>query len=321
MSTDFERGLRAQMERAPVRPRPGVVREAFRRSRRQRITTRAVMAAGTAVAAAAAATIAVTVPGSPHAEAAAYVISQMSSALAAANNDIMYVSSSMAGTDANGSGHVGEQHWYYRNQSRMLSDYNGAVQDNWDTLTTVTLGTLDTTTYVDHNQRVANINSQVYTNAVRDAVRKWIKATGPACNPRVIPDYSPGENFIPNASWLSADIHALLSCAGETATWNQHVNGTEAIKLVSHMGAMTFWVWVNQATFLPIGEGISSTVKADGSMTEWFTWLPPTQANLAMLTGQIPAGYRVVHYPRRYSVLTRVGSMPGVVWSTQPPRR
>ena len=315
MSTDFARALRAEMEQAPISPRPGMAREAFRRSRRHRAATRAAIAAGTAVAAAVAITLTAR-PSQPRVETAAYVVSQMSSALAAANSDIMYVSQGMVGVDANGTGHVGEQHWYYRNQSRMLSDYNGAVQDNWDTLTTVKQGTLDTTTAVDHQQRQVIIAPRVYTNAVRDEVKQRPEA----CNPRVVPDFSPGEFLVPNASWLSGYIHALLSCAGETATWNQHVNGTEAIKLVSHIGAMTFWVWVNQATFLPIGEGISSTVRADGSMTEWFAWLPPTKANLASLTGQIPAGYRVVHYPVRYSVIAGIGSTRGVAWSTQPPR-
>lgn len=44
MSIDFERELRAGMEQAPIRPRPDLVRDAFRRSRRRRRAARAAMA-------------------------------------------------------------------------------------------------------------------------------------------------------------------------------------------------------------------------------------------------------------------------------------
>jgi hypothetical protein len=45
MSTDFEQRLRAEMEQVAVRPRPGLVKEAYRSYRGKRRMTRAVVAA------------------------------------------------------------------------------------------------------------------------------------------------------------------------------------------------------------------------------------------------------------------------------------
>jgi hypothetical protein len=53
MSTGFGQRLRAEMDQVAVRPRPGLVTEAYRRYRGKRRMMRAVAAAGTALAIAA----------------------------------------------------------------------------------------------------------------------------------------------------------------------------------------------------------------------------------------------------------------------------
>ena len=89
MSTGFEQRLRAEMEQAAVRPRPGLVKEAYRSYRRKRRMTRAVVAAGAAVAIAAGTAVGVTAATTSRAaipaQTTAYVVSHVSSALATAN--------------------------------------------------------------------------------------------------------------------------------------------------------------------------------------------------------------------------------------------
>jgi hypothetical protein len=290
MSIDFERELRAEMERAPIRPRPDVVQVAYRRFRRRWLATRAALA-GTAVVAGAAATIAVTgLPGQQRIETTAYVIGQVNSALSAANNDVMYVS--QGGVDyMNPDGTAfGTQYWGYGNQSREVTVFGGVEQDNWDTVTHVKRGLKDVEVGVNYRQRTAIKQSTIIP----------VKTAAEPMNCGGIPGgllYSPGSGAIENASFIAGYMRILLGCGGVSTTWNQPYDGTQAVKLTGHFAAVTWWVWIDQATFLPIADGFSSTVKTDGSGSDRYGWLPPTKANLANLTGPIPGGFKVITDP------------------------
>lgn len=67
--------------------------------------------------------------------------------------------------------------------------------------------------------------------------------------------------------------------------------------VTGHFAAVTWWVWIDQATFLPIADGFSSTVKTDGPGSDRYGWLPPTKADLANPTGPIPGGFTVITDP------------------------
>ncbi len=308
MSIEFERELRAEMEQAPIRPRPDVVAVAYRRSRGRKLATRAALAAGTAVIASVAATIAVTgPPGQQRVETTAYVISQVNSALAAANNDVMYVS--QGGVDyMNPSGTAfGTQYWGYGNQSRETTVFGGVEQDNWDTVTHVKQGLRDIEVSVGYKQRIAIKSTTIIPTTT---VNQPFTCGG---IPGGLLD-SPGSGAIENASFIAGYMHTLLSCGDTTTSWNQRFDGTEAIKVTGHFGAVTWWVWIDRATFLPIADGFSSTVKTDGSGSDRYEWLPPTKASLADLTGPIPAGFKVVTYP----VSTIAIPGPPTLSSTRP---
>jgi hypothetical protein len=85
---------------------------------------------------------------------------------------------------------------------------------------------------------------------------------------------------------LSSIIKSGLRCGVFRVTGHQRVDGIDTIKLTgsSDHGSPTVTLWVNSHTYLPVqGTGFGTTMK--------FRWLPPTQANLAQLTGTIPPGF------------------------------
>ena len=85
---------------------------------------------------------------------------------------------------------------------------------------------------------------------------------------------------------LSSIIKSGLRCGVFRVAGHQRVDGIDTIKLTgsSDHGSSTVTLWVNSRTYLPVqGTGFGTTMK--------FRWLPPTQANLAKLTGTIPPGF------------------------------
>jgi hypothetical protein len=293
MSTDFERELRTEMEQAPIRPRTGVVREAYRRARRRQLATRATLAAGTAVVASIAATIAVTgLPGQQRIETTAYVISQVNDALAAASGDIVYID--QAGLD--GAGTAGAtysaqperiQYWAYSNQSRTLTTYDRSKTDVWDTVTQVKQGTEDALVNVSYQRRTVTKTATIFP---RPPSQPGISCYG---IPGGLMDQT-GSGLIENASFLASIMHDNLRCAGSSGIGHQRFDGVEAIVLTGHSGVITWHLWINEATFLPIADGFSAPRgTGQGSSSERYAWLAPTAANLSTLTGPVPAGFTV----------------------------
>jgi len=317
MSIDLERELREVMERAPISPRPNVVKESYRRFRRRRLVTRAALAAGAAVAVSAATVIAVTgLPGQQHVETTAYVLSQMNSALAAASGDVMYISQD--GTDPTGSTPNPEsiQYWAYGSQSRMLTTYDGAKSDVWDTLTHVKQGLEDSVVSVNYHQRTVVKDGTIFPHVPT-------QSTGGCYGiPGGLQD-SPGNGLIENASLLAGLMHALVHCGSMSAAWHQRFDGTQAVELTGHYGNTTWHVWIDEATFLPIADGFSSPDADQPSSSERYAWLAPTAAHLALLTGPIPAGFTVTTHPPTVQVSVPHPKPAGppalpTVWGTGP---
>jgi hypothetical protein len=91
---------------------------------------------------------------------------------------------------------------------------------------------------------------------------------------------------------------ALLGCANLTVKRGQAIDGIDAITITQ--GATT--LWINAATCLPIQETVTNpkghyppagyhSAPSPGQVYQ-YTYLPPTQANLAYLAAPVPPGFR-----------------------------
>jgi hypothetical protein len=125
MSIDFEERLRADMGHVQVRPRPGLAQEAHRRYQKgRRRNALAVAATGTAVAVAGAtAGFALTAgsPGSAPLQTTAYVVSRVSSALAA-TDVIGYSTMRFSGPGARRALSGQTDSWEFGRRSRQLTE-------------------------------------------------------------------------------------------------------------------------------------------------------------------------------------------------------
>jgi hypothetical protein len=110
---------------------------------------------------------------------------------------------------------------------------------------------------------------------------------------------------------LTANIRQALACGQLTNGGTEHVNGVDAIKLVSMVTltetsgvsiTTTTTLWVDPVTYLPVGfefaNEASNSHQPMGQGPMDITWLAPTSANLALLTVQIPPGFTQAGPPR-----------------------
>jgi hypothetical protein len=320
-NTEFEDRLREEMRHATagVSVSPGVVRRACR-SRQRRIMTGA--AATTATAAAAAAAVIVTT-GSTGAsrEGGTYttadIVRHVESALGttATAEDIAYLRE----TD----GLV--YRWLY-NGPRGVSARNemlpgGGRPGEIDTGSTTTqAGT--TMTSVDYHAKTWWRQSSPRTPS-QPAPQASGTPSQPSCAAQVRLDVQP--DTLPA---LAADIRQALACGQLTNEGTEQIDGVNAVKLssvrtvtepahdVTRQGktvsipattlTTTTNVWVDPASYLPV-RFVSTTTEASasdpgsfltGSGTWDIEWLPPTGANLALLTVRIPPGFTQVAPPR-----------------------
>jgi hypothetical protein len=303
MSTDFERELRTEMERVPIRPRPDVVRVAFRHSRTRRRVIRAALAVGTAAATGIAMLVLSSVSSQPDAKTTAYVVSKMTSALTTANNDIMVYRE-----DAT----VGRTH---RTFSQTIWSYGGR------TVTEVDDGNgqpyLSGLEYVRTSKGMEPAFVSVYYG--HREVQEIVPFTDPM--PGSAPSWSLSAQGIcgqaqrgglrfampwdgETSSQLASVMRGLLACGKISVTWNQRLGGTEAIKMVVELSYPASSVrtssilWVSESTFLPIEQGFTSGSADSAPLSAvHYTWLPPTKANLRLLDVPIPAGFKIIQFP------------------------
>ncbi len=268
MSTDFEQRLRAEMEQVTVRPRPGLVNEAYRSYRGKRRTTRTVAAAGTAlvIAAGTAAGVAAATasPTAIPAQSTAYIVNHVSSALATSDE----ISYTIMGMSLNPSVAVQQVSytWKYGNRWRELVDTGSGqpVTDSW--------------AQVGVSQALVIYPDRVWA--------RYGFAPGPALG--ACSEYAANFPILVAAGPmdLSSVVEAGLRCGAFHVAGHQRVDGVDTIKLTgsSYRGKPTITLWVDARTYLPVqGTG-------EGTVMQ-FRWLPPTQANLAQLTGTIPPGF------------------------------
>jgi hypothetical protein len=115
-----------------------------------------------------------------------------------------------------------------------------------------------------------------------------------------------GCGFSVPTSWatypeIAAGLRKDLACGALSSEGMQQVDGVHALKLVSVQhtrfgpktpGSVTTIIWVDPATYLPVRVTTQWTrPMVSVPMTFDFRWLPPTRANLALLTVRIPPGF------------------------------
>jgi len=295
MSTDFEQRLRSEMEQVDVRPRPDLVKAAYRSYRGNRrmmravaVTGAAAIAAGTAVGVVVATTSPLPIP----AQTTAYVISHVSSALAATNR-IAYTNTI-----------------FRVPKNAVLPHPNPAIRGwsygiRYRTLRTSASGRpmIEYWVRTGHGKPVLILVNYQQRSWERLAYRRVMAPQKELC-------YAPEFFLILHArNAAAADwkpiVKSGLRCGFFHLAGHQRVDGIDAIKLTSRSGtAMT--LWVDPHSYLPVlmagnvllverpaaGRNGPGTTKA----TLWihFRWLPPTRVNLAHLTGTIPPGFRQV---------------------------
>jgi hypothetical protein len=303
MRTDFERELRAEMEQVPIRPRPDVVRVAFRRSRTRQRAIRAALAVGTAVATGIAVLVLNSASSKPDAETTAYVVSEMSSALTAASNDIMVY---------RGDAIVLRTHQI---DSTTIWSYGGrTVTENYDGSGQPYLSGLE---YVRTSKGMEPAFVSVYYG--HREVQEIVPFTDPM--PGSAPSWaSSAKGICAQAQWgglrfampwdgetssqLASVMRGLLACGKISVTWNQRLDGAKAIKMVVELSYPNSSVrtssilWVSESTFLPIEQDFTSgTAGSTPFSAVHYTWLPPTKANLRLLDVPIPAGFKIIQFP------------------------
>jgi hypothetical protein len=293
MSTDFEQRLRSEMERVAVRPRPGLVKEAYRSYRGKRRTTRAAAVAGGAAVTAGTA-VGVAVAASPTAipaQTTAYVVSHVSGALAATNR-MAYTSTTFRVPKSAVLTHPASviDGWSYGTRNRALRESAGGQP-----LT---------------GQWVRTGRGKPALIVVNYQQRWWERL---AYKPVAIGSQAglcrAPESFLilgarnaAAADWEPI-VESGLRCGLFHVAGHQRVEGIDAIKLTGTADT-GITVWVDPHTYLPVQ--IAGNVQLVGSFTKnrpettkatiriHFRWLPPTRANLAQLTGTIPPGFRQV---------------------------
>jgi hypothetical protein len=272
MSTDFEQCLRAEMEQVKVSPRPGLVNEAYRSYRGKRRLIRAVAATGTAMiiagGTAAGVAAATASPAAIPAQSTAYIVSHISSALAS-SDEISYTILSYGPPD-NTQGVL--YSWRYGTRFRNLSETASGRPDldNW-------------------GQNFGHPGG--YQIIVNYPPRSWTRY-GAAQYSTAVPSFACqtyGTYFIPLSLWEPADLSSViesgLRCGAFHVDGHQRVDGIDTIKLTGISdGRPAFTLWVDARTYLPVQ-------MTGDRLALQFRWLPPTQANLAQLTGTIPPGF------------------------------
>ncbi len=293
ISSDFEDRLREEMRHATAGiSSPSGLASRARRRRRQRLTIDAAATAVTAAAAVAAAvavtTGAVGAPQDAGIYTTAYVIKHVESALgtAAAADDIGYAHA----TD----GH--QSQWFYNGPQGMMTRLSGLSPQGRPTLQLGRSVTSAGTT-------VTIVNYGAKTWSRRTFPRRLAPARPPTSCGQQIPLGVDAHNL----PVLTADIREALACGQLTNEGTEHVNGVNAIKLVSVQTSAppggptltyTATLWVDPVTYLPVGFETASEASNSHQPTVQgpmdITWLAPTSANLTLLTVQIPPGFTQV---------------------------
>lgn len=307
MSIDFEERLRAEMAAVEVRPRPGLVRDAYRRYHQRRRAARMLAAAGAATVTAGGTAAGLGAVGSGTsavpAVTTAYVVSQVSGALSGSGEiAYMYTHYTLGGTPSR---NLDGPSWRYGDQYRKTY-LTQAGQPDLDQGTTQT-------SYGDVALRV-NYPARTWDRWT-DRHETSDAAPPGICSAKGRMELILGQQF---AADPKAELEAGLRCGVFRLAGHQRIDGIDALTLVAQLTdlrgkpLMTLTLWVNPSTYLPVETKLDTRghMETEASalrdskgdivgvpirdITVTFTWLQPTRANLALLTPPIPAGFRQV---------------------------
>ena len=286
ISTEFEERLREEMRHATsgISAPSGLVRRA-RRDRRRRIVSRASAAfAAAAVAVAGAVIVSNGTTGASRDSGTyttAYVVKHVESAVDAVN-EIAYMHFTapwVAPMDI----------WVYdgpqgqASRAEYFDPRSGQLFQEFGMTATPT-------------------NYETYVNVYFFA-KTWSKQSYQGPKPS-----ETGCGFSLSTGWvtfpeMAAGLRKDLACGALSSEGMQQVDGVNALKLVSvqrsrlgpkTLGTITTIIWVDPATYLPVRLTTQWTRPiVSVPMRYDFRWLPPTSANLALLTVRIPPGFQV----------------------------
>ncbi len=286
ISTEFEERLREEMRHATsgISAPSGLVRRA-RRDRRRRIVSRASAAfAAAAVAVAGAVIVSNGTTGASRDSGTyttAYVVKHVESAVDAVN-EIAYMHFTapyVAPMDI----------WVYdgpqgqASRAEYFDPRSGQLFQEFGMTATPT-------------------NYETYINVYFFA-KTWSKQSYQGPKPS-----ETGCGFSLSTGWvtfpeMAAGLRKDLACGALSSEGMQQVDGVNALKLVSvqrsrlgpkTLGTITTIIWVDPATYLPVRLTTQWTRPiVSVPMRYDFRWLPPTSANLALLTVRIPPGFQV----------------------------
>jgi hypothetical protein len=317
MNSDVENLLREGMERftrdlwAPA----GLTRRVAQR-RRRRLVLRSAAGAAATLTAAAVALAAVEVPSALHsdADATAYVVKRVDSALNAAEPDEiaqMTVTTRSAPVNGGTTTTANAEEWSYGNQWRSVvtSQAGRPVYDQGSSSSSASVTVYTLVSYLartwarQHEQRPSGIGKAGPGGCELGAAGTLQFLFEPGLAQLL--------GFHNSGSSLSASVpralHSAISCGSLKVAGRQQVDGVDAIKLTTPpVSPASETIWVSPGTYLPLRVVIRSDGPHHGLIlnnqvvllaTADITWLPPTAQNLAKLTVPIPAGFRKVSLP------------------------
>lgn len=294
ISTEFEERLRAEMRHATtgVSVPSGLVRKA-RRDRRRRNAARA--GAASAVAAVAVAAAVIVSNGTTGASrdsgtyTTAYVVKHVTSALDAVNEiaSVHFTSPGVAPMDL----------WVYDGPRGLA--YRAEYFDSSGGQLILEVGITATP---------ANYQTWINVDPIHGT---WTKQSFQRPAPRTGCG-TPVPTSLDSFPEIAAGLREYLACGTLSYEGIQQVDGVNALKLVSArqqrrgktLTTVTTIIWVDPATYLPVR--LTTRVRLTTQRTRPMVsvpmrfdirWLPPTSANLALLTVRIPAGFTQVHPP------------------------
>lgn len=128
------------------------------------------------------------------------------------------------------------------------------------------------------------------TEAVIYASATWWRAVSTGTQAPVPQTCGKGVEL--GAGGWPAFIRFELSCGAYLVHSRERVDGVDALKLTGNRGLVA--LWIDPKTYLPVRAVFDlgqRPVRTD------FRWLPPTSANLAHLSLQVPLAFRQVHPP------------------------
>ncbi len=295
ISTEFEERLRAEMRHATtgVSAPSGLVRKA-RRDRRRRIACRAGAAFAAAAVVAAAVIVSNGTTGASRDSGTyttAYVVRHVTSALDAVNEIAsvhLAAPPGMAPLDL--WVHDGPRGLAYR------AEYFDPASGQLILEVGITATPADYQTWINVDPINGTWSRQSFQRP---------KPSGTGCG-------TPLPTSLDSFPEIAAGLREYLACGTLSYEGKQHVDGVNALKLVSvqnqrrgkTLTTLTTTIWVDPATYLPVRVTYQDRFTTQGTrpmvsvpMRFDIRWLPPTSANLALLTVRIPPGFTQVQPP------------------------